>query len=97
MSRFPRSTVNQILFALMASLAGFGAFATNANAQGKCWDGTIVTDLKDCPKQPGTKLQGQSGGGKATMPQGNLRADDKKSKAVDVFLKMQDIKGESKD
>jgi hypothetical protein len=81
--------------ALVAALAGLGVSMPEARAQGKCWDGTVVRDLKDCSKQPGTKFQSLGGGGKSAMPQGKLSAGEKKSKSGHTYIKIQDIAGET--
>jgi len=81
-----------IAFAL--TLMCFGAFVPAAMAQGKCWDGTIVNDLKDCPKEPGTKLRSLGQSGAPAAPQGKLSAGEKKSKAGYLYLKSGDVVGE---
>jgi hypothetical protein len=47
-----------IAAAFVTLLTVLGASMEETSAQGKCWNGTIVNDLKDCPREPGTKLSG---------------------------------------
>lgn len=47
------------LFAMQISL---GARPSGASAEGICWDGSVIRDMKDCPKRPGDKLRAPSSG-----------------------------------
>lgn len=50
-----------------ALTAAIGSMILDANAQGRCWDGTIVSDLNNCPKRPGAKQSSGAAGNDAIV------------------------------
>lgn len=61
--------MTRTIFSSFVILASLGALMPEAKAQGVCWDGSFVRDLKDCPRRPGKgKLLDPGSGRKSSLP-----------------------------
>lgn len=55
---------------LLVATVAVGGSVLRAHGQGVCWDGSLVSNLKDCPRQPieGGKVRSSGSATKRVLP-----------------------------